>query len=94
MDFEEYESLPTNNFSIHMTAGAIAGVMEHCVMYPLDSVKVKATKCWKVAGVSRYQQSGDYPSPMQRPKGPFFDHVSIHTRCILVFSMANFDLFA
>ncbi|KAL0276584.1 UNVERIFIED_CONTAM: hypothetical protein PYX00_004132 [Menopon gallinae] len=41
MDFEEYESLPTKNFSIHMTAGAIAGVMEHCVMYPLDSVKTR-----------------------------------------------------
>jgi solute carrier family 25 iron transporter 28/37 len=24
-----------------MTAGAIAGVMEHCVMYPLDSVKTR-----------------------------------------------------
>ncbi|CAG9134511.1 unnamed protein product [Plutella xylostella] len=22
-----------------MTAGAIAGIMEHCIMYPLDSVK-------------------------------------------------------
>jgi solute carrier family 25 iron transporter 28/37 len=40
MNFEDYESLPTNNVVTHMTAGAIAGVMEHCVMYPLDSVKV------------------------------------------------------
>lgn len=40
MDADDYETLPTNNFGIHMTAGAIAGVMEHCVMYPLDSVKV------------------------------------------------------
>lgn len=40
MNFEDYESLPTNNVSTHMTAGAMAGVMEHCVMYPLDSVKV------------------------------------------------------
>lgn len=40
MNFEDYESLPTNNVATHMTAGAIAGVMEHCVMYPLDSVKV------------------------------------------------------
>lgn len=23
--------------------GAIAGIMEHCVMYPLDSVKVRFT---------------------------------------------------
>lgn len=40
MNFEDYETLPTNNVVTHMTAGAIAGVMEHCVMYPLDSVKV------------------------------------------------------
>lgn len=37
---DEYESLPTNNVKTHMLAGAAAGVMEHCIMYPLDSVKV------------------------------------------------------
>lgn len=42
MNFEDYETLPTQNFVTHMTAGAIAGVMEHCIMYPLDSVKVRA----------------------------------------------------
>lgn len=41
MNFEDYESLPTQNFVVHMTAGAIAGVMEHCIMYPLDSVKTR-----------------------------------------------------
>ncbi|XP_046383792.1 mitoferrin-1-like [Ischnura elegans] len=41
MNFEDYESLPTNNVTTHMTAGAIAGIMEHCVMYPLDSVKTR-----------------------------------------------------
>lgn len=40
MNFEDYETLPTQSSITHMTAGAIAGVMEHCVMYPLDSVKV------------------------------------------------------
>lgn len=41
MDFDnDYETLPTENVLTHMTAGAVAGVMEHCVMYPLDSVKV------------------------------------------------------
>jgi len=41
MDFDnDYETLPTQNVVTHMTAGAVAGVMEHCVMYPLDSVKV------------------------------------------------------
>ncbi|CAH0555424.1 unnamed protein product [Brassicogethes aeneus] len=41
MNFEDYETLPTNNVATHMIAGAIAGVMEHCVMYPLDSVKTR-----------------------------------------------------
>lgn len=40
MNPEDYESLPTGNVLTHMSAGAIAGVMEHCIMYPLDSVKV------------------------------------------------------
>ncbi|KAG0726431.1 Mitoferrin-1 [Chionoecetes opilio] len=41
MDFEEYESLPTSDVGIHMTAGAVAGIMEHCVMFPIDSVKTR-----------------------------------------------------
>ena len=45
MEDSEYESLPTEKVSVHLMAGAIAGVMEHCVMYPVDSVKVhKITK--------------------------------------------------
>ncbi|XP_023019267.1 mitochondrial iron transporter mitoferrin [Leptinotarsa decemlineata] len=41
MNSDDYETLPTDNVSTHMIAGAIAGVMEHCVMYPLDSVKTR-----------------------------------------------------
>ncbi|XP_057672726.1 mitoferrin isoform X1 [Diorhabda carinulata] len=41
MNPEDYETLPTDNVTAHMIAGAIAGVMEHCVMYPLDSVKTR-----------------------------------------------------
>ncbi|GAA6088957.1 mitoferrin-1 isoform X1 [Tachysurus ichikawai] len=38
---DTYESLPLHaSFSTHMTAGAVAGVLEHTVMYPVDSVKV------------------------------------------------------
>lgn len=38
---DSYESLPQHaSFSTHMTAGAVAGVLEHTVMYPVDSVKV------------------------------------------------------
>ena len=36
-----YESLPeSSTMTTHMVAGAAAGVMEHCVMYPVDCVKV------------------------------------------------------
>lgn len=35
-----YESLPTASSTIHMVAGSMAGILEHCVMYPVDSVKV------------------------------------------------------
>ncbi|KAF7264127.1 hypothetical protein GWI33_000597 [Rhynchophorus ferrugineus] len=41
MNADDYETLPTDNVGTHMIAGAIAGVMEHCVMYPLDSVKTR-----------------------------------------------------
>ncbi|XP_059488807.1 mitoferrin-1 [Neocloeon triangulifer] len=41
MNPDDYEKLPTNNVVSNMSAGAIAGIMEHCVMYPLDSVKTR-----------------------------------------------------
>ncbi|KAG7278014.1 hypothetical protein CRUP_006179 [Coryphaenoides rupestris] len=38
----EYESLPPHvSTTTHMTAGAVAGVLEHTVMYPVDSVKTR-----------------------------------------------------
>jgi len=40
-DGDEYEKLPHGSVVTHMTAGAIAGTAEHCVMYPLDSVKTR-----------------------------------------------------
>ena len=40
MSCDDYESLPTNNVAIHLTAGAFAGVAEHTAMYPLDCIKV------------------------------------------------------
>lgn len=45
MNADDYETLPTDSIGTHMTAGAIAGIMEHCVMYPLDSVKVSISRC-------------------------------------------------
>lgn len=39
---DEYESLPpTAKVWVHLTAGAMAGVAEHCVMFPVDSVKTR-----------------------------------------------------
>ncbi|XP_077008927.1 mitoferrin-1 isoform X2 [Tamandua tetradactyla] len=39
---EDYENLPTSaSVSTHMTAGAMAGILEHSVMYPVDSVKTR-----------------------------------------------------
>lgn len=38
----DYESLPPHApVTIHMTAGAVAGILEHTVMYPVDSVKTR-----------------------------------------------------
>lgn len=51
MDEVDYESLPTDRLSVHLVAGGAAGVMEHCVMYPVDCVKVSVSvqtggSCW------------------------------------------------
>lgn len=40
MNFDDYEQLPTPSAATNMMAGAAAGVLEHCVMYPMDSIKV------------------------------------------------------
>lgn len=37
----DYECLPQGaSTSTHMLAGAVAGIMEHCLMFPIDCVKV------------------------------------------------------
>lgn len=41
MNFDDYEQLPTNNIGTNMIAGALAGIMEHLLMYPIDSVKTR-----------------------------------------------------
>lgn len=41
-DYVEFESLPpTVSPLIHMTAGAMAGIVEHTAMYPIDSIKTR-----------------------------------------------------
>lgn len=42
MDEDEYESLPEiATPTDHMIAGAAAGVLEHCIIYPVDVVKTR-----------------------------------------------------
>lgn len=41
VDSLDYEGLPQGaSTSTHMLAGACAGIMEHCLMFPIDCVKV------------------------------------------------------
>ena len=41
-DPDLYESLPDSTpLSVSMMAGATAGVAEHCVMFPVDTVKTR-----------------------------------------------------
>jgi solute carrier family 25 iron transporter 28/37 len=41
-DDHDYEALaPTHKIWVHMAAGGLAGIAEHCVMFPLDSVKTR-----------------------------------------------------
>lgn len=38
----DYEALsPNHKLWVHLVAGSIAGVAEHCVMFPLDSFKTR-----------------------------------------------------
>jgi hypothetical protein len=39
----EYEGLENGSIGINMLAGAMAGISEHAVMYPVDSIKVSNT---------------------------------------------------
>ena len=45
-DPDDYESLPASaSLSVTCFAGALAGIAEHCVMFPIDSVKVRLSSC-------------------------------------------------
>uniref|UniRef100_A0ABI7ZRG6 Mitoferrin-1 n=1 Tax=Felis catus TaxID=9685 RepID=A0ABI7ZRG6_FELCA len=56
---EDYENLPTSaSLSTHMTAGAMAGILEHSVMYPVDSVKLRKKAQRKLSGMSHRMSPG------------------------------------
>ncbi|TPX34865.1 hypothetical protein SmJEL517_g02630 [Synchytrium microbalum] len=37
----DYEALPTSSLAVNLMAGALAGITEHSVMYPMDSIKTR-----------------------------------------------------
>ncbi|OLY83538.1 Mitochondrial RNA-splicing protein MRS3 [Smittium mucronatum] len=42
VEIHEYEELPaSNSIYMHLGAGAAAGIMEHVIMYPFDSIKTR-----------------------------------------------------
>lgn len=40
----DYEALPTTSLRIQLLAGAIAGIAEHTIVYPIDAIKVPPRK--------------------------------------------------
>lgn len=36
----DYESLPTTSVKVQLLAGALAGIAEHTIVYPIDAIKV------------------------------------------------------
>ncbi|KAG1666546.1 Mitoferrin-1 [Nymphon striatum] len=71
MDVDEYETLPeTSSVLVHMSAGAAAGVMEHCVMYPFDSVKTRL-QILKPCPEAHYRSVGEAFYKMVRYEGIF-----------------------
>jgi len=58
MDMDDYESLPPSTpLYVSCTAGALAGVAEHCAMFPVDSVKTRmqSLSCSKQRSLSMRQ---------------------------------------
>lgn len=68
----DYEGLPQGvATSTHMLAGAVAGIMEHCLMYPIDCVKVSHesthTTSFELFSITRSQRSHWLLKPPCRP---------------------------
>jgi hypothetical protein len=41
VDELDYEALPTTSVKVQLLAGAIAGIAEHTIIYPIDAIKVR-----------------------------------------------------
>lgn len=65
----DYEGLPQGAAtSTHMLAGAVAGIMEHCLMYPIDCVKTRMQSLHPDAG-ARYRSVMDALRQIVRTEG-------------------------
>lgn len=69
----DYEGLDNDSLAINMLAGALAGISEHAVMYPVDSIKVScsasltALPCTLLTpGPSHLRRRGCRSSPPRR----------------------------
>uniref|UniRef100_A0A8C7MIQ3 Solute carrier family 25 member 28 n=1 Tax=Oncorhynchus kisutch TaxID=8019 RepID=A0A8C7MIQ3_ONCKI len=65
----DYEGLPQGvATSTHMLAGAVAGIMEHCLMYPIDCVKTRMQSLQPEPG-ARYRNVMDALRQIVRTEG-------------------------
>lgn len=65
----EYEGLPQGAAtSTHMLAGSVAGIMEHCLMYPIDCVKTRMQSLHPEPG-ARYRNVMDALRQIVRTEG-------------------------
>lgn len=70
----DYESLPPHvSVVTHMTAGAVAGILEHTVMYPVDSVKVTHKR-------HRSRRLFTSLAPLRHPRSAHYSDGSTYTR--------------
>ncbi|KAM6940047.1 mitoferrin-2-like [Xenentodon cancila] len=65
----DYEGLPQGaSTRTHMLAGAVAGIMEHCLMYPIDCVKTRMQSLHPEPG-ARYRSVMDALRQIVRTEG-------------------------
>ncbi|TNN37006.1 Mitoferrin-2 [Liparis tanakae] len=65
----DYEGLPQGAATgTHMLAGSVAGIMEHCVMYPIDCVKTRMQSLHPEPG-ARYRNVMDALRQIVRTEG-------------------------
>ncbi|KAG5721187.1 Glycogen debranching enzyme [Termitomyces sp. T112] len=65
----DYEALPANaGFAVNMLAGALAGISEHAVMYPVDSIKTRM-QVFATSPVAVYSSVGNAFSRISSTEG-------------------------